>query len=830
MATALKNRTPPRALLNLLPFEDRGIAAALLSFLVLEIGTGSVEQAGWVKPQPQLTLVLALAVFTAWVPAVRKASDKAGHWLSFVLGVIVSVWQSNRLFVPGNGPSPGIAAILDYWRQSLLSTSPNQGTFYFQLFLIVFTWLAGYWGAYFLLRRRNPWFTVVPAGLTTFINAANAGSNYHYFLPVYLIAIIFLLALSSFASRFRGHLPAIPFPKNGFFITVSLAALLALGGITVSMAIPPLSVPPLESAVSSGGAAMAKSLNKFWLNPFAQVPNKQQSMVSGKNRNLFFSDAYERDDAVQFVISSPEPHYFRYRTYDTYTARGWTNGETEEREMEPPALGVADISASKEVFTYTVTSKIKTDTILSSGGYQCCNTAVTVELLSPASYDISLISNRNDNLMPEEIEFVARSLRNARNAKKLLTLQDIRDLLPAGLVLTGIGESHYPPTENNYSTLLETETLDEIRVARTVYDESDPIAVIVSSPLGAESSYTVTGSKVIASEMDLKLSGAGYPAYITDHYLTLPTTVTSRLRELTAKITSGAVSSYEKALKIQQYLAQVPYSKESQAPPFRTDGVDYFLFIRRTGNCTYFASAMAVMLRCCGVPARIVAGYRPGEKEDGTDNFVIRARDCHAWVDVYFPKYGWIEFDPTPAAPEGGISGEVNENRTATVTAGTGIFPETGTARDSNSSPLPPGAVNVDSNDPHTGQFVTDRNLAVILIIFFIAFVMIIFSAFQGWLSAKCGGEPAAAGYGKLCLLASLLKTGPGLSETPKEFTLRLSRMVPGAAWPVQNIGGLYSASRYGQKPQSSVPDRKMAERSWRIACQKIVRRIITLG
>ncbi len=62
---------------------------------------------------------------------------------------------------------------------------------------------------------------------------------------------------------------------------------------------------------------------------------------------------------------------------------------------------------------------------------------------------------------------------------------------------------------------------------------------------------------------------------------------------------------------------------------------------------------MVVLLRSTGVPARYVTGFLPGEYNDIGEDFIVRASDAHSWVEVYFPGYGWIPFDPTPPSATG---------------------------------------------------------------------------------------------------------------------------------------------------------------------------------
>src|SRR5205814_7931883 len=88
------------------------------------------------------------------------------------------------------------------------------------------------------------------------------------------------------------------------------------------------------------------------------------------------------------------------------------------------------------------------------------------------------------------------------------------------------------------------------------------------------------------------------------------------------------------------------------APPGH-DSVDYFLFDAQRGYFDYHASAMAVMLRSLGVPARVASGYviDPLQRDGDTDTFKLTQRQAFAWPEVYFPGIGWVEFNPTPTQP-----------------------------------------------------------------------------------------------------------------------------------------------------------------------------------
>ncbi len=157
----------------------------------------------------------------------------------------------------------------------------------------------------------------------------------------------------------------------------------------------------------------------------------------------------------------------------------------------------------------------------------------------------------------------------------------------------------------------------------------------------AESQLAVTDSD------ELRLAANTAPGGM-EQYLKLPP-LDVRIPKLAEEITALAPSNYDKAVALEQYLStHFGYTLElpRTMPP---DPLANFLFERKKGHCEYFASSMAVMLRSLAIPSRIVTGFRGGEFNDLTGQYVVRASDAHSWVEAYFPGTGWISFDPTPA-------------------------------------------------------------------------------------------------------------------------------------------------------------------------------------
>jgi protein-glutamine gamma-glutamyltransferase len=147
---------------------------------------------------------------------------------------------------------------------------------------------------------------------------------------------------------------------------------------------------------------------------------------------------------------------------------------------------------------------------------------------------------------------------------------------------------------------------------------------------------------------ELRLAANNVPGEM-EKYLKLPP-LDIRVAKLAEEIAAPAPSNYEKAVAVERYLS-THFGYTLQLPQnFTQDPVANFLFERKMGHCEYFASSMAVMLRSLHIPSRIITGFRGGEYNDLTGQYVVRASDAHSWVEAYFPGYGWISFDPTPAA------------------------------------------------------------------------------------------------------------------------------------------------------------------------------------
>ena len=193
--------------------------------------------------------------------------------------------------------------------------------------------------------------------------------------------------------------------------------------------------------------------------------------------------------------------------------------------------------------------------------------------------------------------------------------------------------------------------------ADTVFAANEPIsgtpglnAVYAGTDLiglrGTASRYTVTSRLIKADEDALRTAPLTPTAEMTP-YLQLPANLPLRVRELAARLSRDAATAYDKAARIEAYLRTYTYTLDLPPVPEGRDLVDYFLFDAPGGYCDYYASAMVVMLRAVGLPARLASGYLTGAYDHDFGLYHVIGATMHSWPEVYLEGIGWIEFEPT---------------------------------------------------------------------------------------------------------------------------------------------------------------------------------------
>ncbi|HVA21209.1 MAG TPA: transglutaminase-like domain-containing protein [Candidatus Micrarchaeia archaeon] len=163
---------------------------------------------------------------------------------------------------------------------------------------------------------------------------------------------------------------------------------------------------------------------------------------------------------------------------------------------------------------------------------------------------------------------------------------------------------------------------------------------------------TTLGTVSTASDRQLRLAGTAYPAWVRSDAGLPPAAhaEAAALRRIARTMIGQARDPYDRALAIQDALrADEAYTLNPPPVPAGTWPILYFLETSHLGYCQYFASSMGALLRSIGIPARLVNGFGPGEAGVAAGAVhLVTAADAHTWVQAYFPRYGWIQFEPTP--------------------------------------------------------------------------------------------------------------------------------------------------------------------------------------
>jgi transglutaminase-like putative cysteine protease len=166
--------------------------------------------------------------------------------------------------------------------------------------------------------------------------------------------------------------------------------------------------------------------------------------------------------------------------------------------------------------------------------------------------------------------------------------------------------------------------------------------------LKAGMTYSVVSYRPDFDPTLLRQAGGGYPPEITARYLQLPN-LSERVRNLAYRLTAPHDNTYDKVMALTNHLmTNYPYNFFPPPHPPGAEVVDTFLFEDREGMCEQYITALVVMARSLGIPARLAAGYGSGDYNPLTGYYEVRLSHAHSWAEVYFPKYGWVPFDPTP--------------------------------------------------------------------------------------------------------------------------------------------------------------------------------------
>lgn len=323
-----------------------------------------------------------------------------------------------------------------------------------------------------------------------------------------------------------------------------------------------------------------------------------------------------------------------------------------------------------------------------------------------------------------------------------------------------------------------------------------------------------------------------YYDLMAQRYLSVPRHIQQEVYEIASRATQGAETPYDKALGIQRYLqTHYTYDLNVQTPPEGVDFAAWFLIGEKQGYCTYFATAMTLLCRISGIPARYVTGYLVTPEAGGET--VVTGRSAHAWTEIYLNGFGWLDFDATPRGDNrpGSDSGENPPEESPSPTPAPTMEPEAAPSPSPTPSPAPedehenggapsptpsptpePEAEDAPSPTPSDAPEPPPNGQPPfpwwVLILLLIAALIARFLLTEPLRRAK--RQPRQAAAILFAAIAALLASR-GLRRQPQEtlheFAARADEALTRQALPpVSDLTEAYAAQLYGNHPADSAP------------------------
>jgi transglutaminase-like putative cysteine protease len=330
-----------------------------------------------------------------------------------------------------------------------------------------------------------------------------------------------------------------------------------------------------------------------------------------------------------------------------------------------------------------------------------------------------------------------------------------------------------------------------------VYDDVE--AVFSQDNVAQGDAYAVSGLISTAAPDQLRTAGDAYPTWVTDRYLKLPDSITDRTRELASQLATGQSNAFDTTVAVEEYVrSTIAYNEDIDAPPDNQDVVDYVLFESQEGYCEYYASAMAVLLRAEGIPSRVVGGYFPAPYDPNEGGHLYREKNAHLWVEVFFPAYGWIPFEPTANRERldyGDLTAPAQEAALPTpVSTPPPVVAE----------PTPPPIAETPAEQPPLtppGILSDPARLAGWIGLALAALIAIAsLAAVTAWFAGFRGLSPVSSLYARALRAGSWLGVPPRVSLTPHEYADRVGRAIPSAQGPARVVAELYTQERYADR------------------------------
>lgn len=782
--------------------------AAILLFATILTATTRLIATRWTVELPLVQTVAFLGVIAGLALGQSRFSPQMARAFAFAYGLFIIPWQLGRT-IGTNMPWPermvNLGNRLLLTIDHLMQQRPVTDNMFFLLLMSSLFWGMSVYAGYNLTRHARPWPMILPAGLALIVihTYDSFFQIRSWFLAGYIFLSLLILARLHYLnlhSRWK---------ENGTYLPpfVNLDSI-RLGLITTAIVVLlAWTAPALASSISP-----AESVWRRATMPWNTIRDRLSNAFSSLQASVgvvtdFYGDTLPLGrgnpltDTVILEIHAPPRvaagvrYYWRQRVYDYYD-HGWSSSLT-----------------------------------------------------------------RTDKVTPSEFDLVFPEYEGRMEAVFLF-------------------ETKYP-IQNLY--IAPQPLWVNVPAEATIGVNPDgtvDLSLLKADPyLAAGGTYEVTSSLSAASINQLRSASTEYPEWVIARYLQLPDNITPRTRELAAQITAGIDNPYDKVDAITTFLRNnLTYSDTLPNPPSGQEPIDWVLFEHRQAFCNYYATAEIILLRSLGIPARLAVGYAEGERtnlEDldqiprlgpGRDNvpqeidiagslYTVRHRDAHAWPEVFFPGYGWVEFEPTVSQlpiirPAGSPSPESQEGP---IAAGDSLSDRENQAENPRSEP-PGGAGSPQIDSLAEAALQLPWYIWTLLGTAALALAMV----YAGRLRQRRGLPPVPVQlearlrelgvepptilrrwvrYATLSPLTraylelnrALIRLGspPRPIDTPSERAAVLQRLLPAASTSIQNLVVEYQSAIYSQHPGNVEVAQRAGNEIRKLSFLAIIQRVI---
>ena len=638
----------PRKFLRTLRPSQAWLTFLLLTLSLLAV-TGVLDGGDWFKT-PYIHLLVTVSTITGMSMANVHIKSIFLHPLGIIFGIVCVFTASTSLIpdVPLTEKYWEVWLHLKHWYDVASGEGINRDLVPYSFAFGILAWFLGYVGAWWTFRHNNVWVPIFTSGVSILTALSFLPGLFSIRFYIFVLMSMLLIAhMTTKISTVNWRISEAKLSKTDSLMIMQ-SAIWFTAFIIIVASILPMKVytPDRAAQIWDFFRTPISSMEDEFTRLLGNVPSKTGGHGRHFGKFLPFIGSISFKNSAVLWSKSDYPGYWSSRAYNIYTSEGWMSDDTEENEFLSSERKWKPNSEAQRVSTkQELQFDFPSRKFMVSGNLEWVSENATLESLKPKTFVINLTSADEDHELPEYIANIAKLSREYINSYKSSAVTSHESAKIEDFIKDNTSELELTYVQRDKGKPIS------MRLTRTLPITEDHVSYRFDRQIPANKSVSMISHVSVATDVELQSANNSYPGYIRDHYLNYPKEMPKRIESLAHFLTYQEANVFDKTVAIEKYLRSddFTYSRTIEAPPVGEDGVDFFLFESKTGYSDYFASAMAVMLRTQGIPTRLMAGYSSGEYNSLTLSSTIRDSDSHGWVQVYFPEYGWIDFEPTPA-------------------------------------------------------------------------------------------------------------------------------------------------------------------------------------